>query len=76
LAVVFQDARNGGYSLGGTLFSLGEAALEQFDLRFIAAPFLTQLREQTRQTALLSIPANGEPSGASLLSCAATCHIL
>jgi len=61
LGVVFQDARNGGYSLGSRLFSLGEAALEQFDLRLIAAPFLTRLRDQTQQTALLSVPANGEP---------------
>jgi IclR family transcriptional regulator, KDG regulon repressor len=61
LGVVFQDARNGRYSLGGKLFSLGEAALEQFDLRFVAAPYLTRLRDQTRQTALLSAPGNGEP---------------
>jgi IclR family transcriptional regulator, KDG regulon repressor len=66
LGAVFQDARNDGYSLGGRLFSLGEAALDQFDLRFIAAPFLTQLRDQTRQTALLSVPSNGEPI---VLSC-------
>lgn len=66
LGVVFQDSRNGGYSLGSRLFSLGEAALEQFDLRPIAAPFLTQLRDQTRLTALLSIPGNGEPI---VLSC-------
>ena len=61
LGVVFQDARNGGYGLGGKLFTLGEAALEQFDLRLVAAPFLTQLRDLTRQTALLSVPGNGEP---------------
>ena len=66
LGVVYQDARNGRYSLGGRLFSLGEAALEQFDLRFVAAPYLTQLRDQTRQTALLSVPGNGEPI---VLSC-------
>jgi IclR family transcriptional regulator, KDG regulon repressor len=60
LGVVFQDARNGQYSLGGKLFSLGEAALEQFDLRFVAAPYLTRLRDRTRQTALLSVPGNGE----------------
>lgn len=61
LGVVFQEARNGGYTLGGKLFTLGEAALEQFDLRLVAAPFLTQLRDLTRQTALLSVPGNGEP---------------
>ncbi len=66
LGVVFQDGRNGGYSLGGKLFSLGEAALERFDLRFVAAPFLTRLRDQTQQTALLSVPGNGEPI---VLSC-------
>lgn len=66
LGVVFQDARNGGYSLGGKLFTLGEAALEQFDLRFVAAPYLTRLRDQTQQTALLSVPGNGEPI---VLSC-------
>ncbi len=66
LGVVFQDARNDGYSLGSRLFSLGEAALELFDLRFVAAPFLTRLRDQTRQTAILSVPGNGEPI---VLSC-------
>ncbi len=66
LGVVFQDARTGGYSLGSRLFSLGEAALEQFDLRFVAAPFLTQLRDRTQQTAILSVPASGEPI---VLSC-------
>jgi IclR family transcriptional regulator, KDG regulon repressor len=66
LGVIFQDERNGRYSLGGKLFSLGEAALEQFDLRFVAAPYLTRLRDQTRQTALLSVPGNGEPI---VLSC-------
>ena len=66
LGVVYQDARNGQYSLGGKLFSLGEAALEQFDLRSVAAPYLTRLRDQTRQTGLLSVPGNGEPI---VLSC-------
>ncbi|HZO22172.1 MAG TPA: IclR family transcriptional regulator [Steroidobacteraceae bacterium] len=66
LGVVFQDPRNGGYSLGGKLFTLGEAALEQFDLRFLAAPYLTRLRDETHQTALLSVPGNGEPI---VLSC-------
>ena len=42
-------------------FEFGEAALEQFDLRLIAAPFLTRLRDQTQQTAILSVAVNGEP---------------
>lgn len=66
LGIVIQEARSGRYGLGGKLFALGEAALEQFDLRSVAAPYLTRLRDQTRQTALLSVPANGEPI---VLSC-------
>ncbi len=61
LGIVVQDERSGRYGLGGKLFALGDAALEQFDLRSIAAPYLTRLRDQTRQTALLSVPVNGEP---------------
>ena len=66
LGIVSQEARNGGYSLGGRLFILGDAALEQFDLRSVAQPYLTQLRDQTQQTALLSVPGSGEPV---VLSC-------
>jgi DNA-binding IclR family transcriptional regulator len=66
LGIVSQQARNGGYSLGGKLFTLGDAALEQFDLRSVAQPYLTQLRDQTQQTALLSVPGSGEPI---VLSC-------
>jgi len=66
LGIVSQQARNGGYSLGGRLFTLGDAALEQFDLRSVAQPYLTQLRDQTQQTALLSVPGSGEPV---VLSC-------
>ncbi|MEP6546503.1 MAG: IclR family transcriptional regulator [Gammaproteobacteria bacterium] len=66
LGIVIQDARSGRYGLGGKLFALGEAALEQFDLRAVAGPYLTRLRDQTCQTALLSVPANGEPI---VLSC-------
>lgn len=66
LGIVIQDTRSGRYGLGGKLFALGEAALEQFDLGSVAAPYLTRLRDQTRQTALLSVPANGEPI---VLSC-------
>jgi IclR family KDG regulon transcriptional repressor len=66
LGIVIQDTGSGRYGLGGKLFALGEAALEQFDLGSVAAPYLTRLRDQTRQTALLSVPANGEPI---VLSC-------
>jgi DNA-binding IclR family transcriptional regulator len=66
LGIVFQDARNGRYGLGGKLFALGEAALDQYDLRFVADQYLTRLRDETQQTALLSISHNGEPV---VLSC-------
>jgi len=66
LGIVFQDARSGRYALGSKLFSLGEAALDQFDLRFVTEPHLTRLRDRTQQTALLAVPANGEPV---VLSC-------
>lgn len=60
LGVVYQEMQSGKYRLGSKLFALGEAAVDQFDLRHLAAPYLTRLRDQTQQTALLSVPANGE----------------
>ena len=66
LGVVYQEAQSGKYRLGSKLFALGEAAVDQFDLRQLAAPYLTRLRDATQQTALLSVPANGE---AIVLSC-------
>jgi DNA-binding IclR family transcriptional regulator len=66
LGVVFQDSRNGRYGLGGKLFALGEAALDQYDLRFVADPYLTRLRDETQQTSLLSVSHNGEPA---VISC-------
>lgn len=60
LGAVHQDVTTGRYRLGSRLFALGQAAVEQFDLRSVALPYLTRLREQTHQTAMLAIPANGE----------------
>ena len=48
------------YRLGWKLFQLGERAALQFDLRELAAPYLKRLRELTGQSALLSVPLNGE----------------
>lgn len=48
------------YRLGWKLFQLGERAALQFDLREMAAPYLKRLRELTGQSALLSVPLNGE----------------
>lgn len=57
--VVEQDSISDKYRLGSKLVRYGSAASEQFDLRSIADPYLTQLRDQTGQTALLSVPSNG-----------------
>lgn len=57
--VVEQDTVSDKYRLGSKLVNYGSAASEQFDLRSIADPYLTQLRDQTGQTALLSVPSNG-----------------
>jgi len=54
IGIVEQDLVSEKYRLGAKLVSYGTAAGEQFDLRLIADPYLTQLRDQTGQTALLS----------------------
>ncbi len=59
IRVVEQDPVSDKYRLGSKLVSYGSAASEQFDLRSIADPYLTQLRDQTGQTALLSVATNG-----------------
>lgn len=56
--VVEQDTVSDKYRLGSKLVNYGSAASEQFDLRSIADPYLTQLRDQTGQTALLSVPSS------------------
>ena len=48
------------YRLGWKLFQLGERAALQFDLRNLADPFLKRLRDATGQSALVSVPINGE----------------
>lgn len=52
--IVEQDPATEKYRLGAKLVGYGIAAGEQFDLRLIADPYLTQLRDRTGQTALLS----------------------
>lgn len=48
------------YRLGWKLFQLGERAALQFDLRNLADPYLKRLRDATGQSALVSVPLNGE----------------
>jgi DNA-binding IclR family transcriptional regulator len=59
LGIVEQDGTTELYRLGWKLFQLGEAAAEQFDLKELAAPFLTAIRDETRQTALLAAAVGG-----------------
>lgn len=57
---VDQEQQSEKYRLGWKLFQLGERAGVQFNIRAIAVPFLRLLRSVTGQSALLSIPLNGE----------------
>ena len=59
LGVIEQDSTTDRYRLGWKLFQLGEAAAAQFDLKALAAPLLTAIRDETRQTALLAVPVGG-----------------
>lgn len=58
--LVDQEHATEKYRLGWKLFQLGERAALQFELRELAAPYLRRLRELTGQSALLSVPLNGE----------------
>ena len=58
--LVDQEHATERYRLGWRLFQLGERAGAQFDLRRIADPVLKHLRDRTGQSALLSVPFNGE----------------
>ncbi len=58
--LVDQEHSTEKYRLGWKLFQLGERAALQFDLRAMAAAYLKRLRDLTGQSALLSVPLNGE----------------
>lgn len=55
LGIVEQDPMNDKYRLGAKLVVYGAASSEQFDLRALADPYLTRIRDATGQTALLSV---------------------
>lgn len=59
--LVAQDHATERYHLGWRLFELGERAGAQFDLRRLAGPVLTYLRDRTGLSAVLSVPADGGP---------------
>lgn len=60
LGFVEQDAQTDCYKLGLKLAHVGQAAMEQFDLRRVAEPYMLKLRDLTGQTTVLSIPASGD----------------
>lgn len=60
LGFVEQDAQTECYKLGLKLAHVGQAAMEQFDLRRVAEPYMMKLRDLTGQTTVLSIPASGD----------------
>jgi DNA-binding IclR family transcriptional regulator len=60
LGFVEQDAKTECYKLGLKLAHVGQAAIEQFDLRRLAEPYALRLRDLTGQTTVLSIPASGD----------------
>lgn len=60
LGFVAQDAQTEFYRLGPKLIHIGQAAMDQFDLRRLAEPYMNKLRDLTGQTVVLSLPANGD----------------
>ncbi len=58
--LIDQDEATDKYRLGWKLFQLGERAGVQSNIRAMAAPYLKLLSQATGQSALLSIPLNGE----------------
>jgi DNA-binding IclR family transcriptional regulator len=59
LGLIEQDSQTEKYRLGAKLVIYGQAASEQFDLRAIADPYLTRLRDATGQSAMVSVATNG-----------------
>jgi DNA-binding IclR family transcriptional regulator len=55
VGAVEQDPITEKYRLGAKLVVYGTAASEQFDLRAVADPYLTRLRDVTGQTAVLAV---------------------
>src|SRR6476620_11214011 len=57
---VDQDRQSECYKLAPKLAHIGQAAMDQFDLRRLAEPYMLKLRDLTGQTIVLSIPASGD----------------
>jgi IclR family transcriptional regulator, KDG regulon repressor len=61
VGLIEQDQDTERYRLGWRVFQLGEAAGTQFDLRRRAEPYLLQIRDELKETAVLAVPINGRP---------------
>jgi DNA-binding IclR family transcriptional regulator len=55
-----QDTRDGRYSAGIRLFELGSLWAQNLDLRFVAAPHLDRLNEETGETVHLAVYDHGD----------------
>ncbi|HEX4411293.1 MAG TPA: IclR family transcriptional regulator [Xanthobacteraceae bacterium] len=62
LGFVDQDAQTECYKLAPKLALIGQVAADQLDLRRLAEPYMMRLRDLTRQTVVLSLPAAGGDS--------------
>lgn len=60
LGFVDQDSQTECYRLAPKLAHIGQAAADQLDLRRLAESYMMRLRDLTRQTVVLSLPANGD----------------
>ena len=70
---VERDGDSRAYRLGHALIELGNAVLRRLDLRQVARPYLTRLRESTGETAVLHIPSG---QGAVIIDRAESDHQL
>jgi IclR family acetate operon transcriptional repressor len=59
-ARIVERSAGGPYRLGLRLVELSDRVLAQLDVRDLARPLLTQLVEETGETATLSVPGEGE----------------
>ena len=60
LGILAQDQQSERYSLGWKLFQLGQAVASQSVIQTIADPYLHRLRDKTKLTSLLAVPANNQ----------------
>ena len=60
LGFVAKMPDNSGYRLGSTLFSLANAAAEQYEITNIAYRFMRSLRSRIAEALILAIPAGGD----------------